>query len=85
MSKKSITFAVDSEKVEKLDALASATERDRSFHLNEGARRVPGSERLPHPPDRARHRRRCGGAGLPTMQRCYEPSPNEWTPLGSLP
>ena len=35
MSKKSITFVVDSEKVEKLDALASATERDRSFLLNE--------------------------------------------------
>ena len=49
ISKKSITFVVDSEKVEKLDALASTRERDRSFLLNEGARRVLGSERLLQP------------------------------------
>jgi toxin ParE1/3/4 len=35
MAKKSITFMVDSEKVGKLDALASTKERDRSFLLNE--------------------------------------------------
>jgi predicted transcriptional regulator len=35
MSKKVITFLVDSEKVGKPDALASTRERDRSFLLNE--------------------------------------------------
>jgi RHH-type transcriptional regulator, rel operon repressor / antitoxin RelB len=35
MSKKVITFLVDSEKVGKLDALASTRERDRSLLLNE--------------------------------------------------
>jgi predicted transcriptional regulator len=35
MSKRSITFMVDSEKIGQLDALASTKERDRSFVLNE--------------------------------------------------
>jgi RHH-type transcriptional regulator, rel operon repressor / antitoxin RelB len=35
MSKKVITLLVDSEKVEKLDALASTREQDRSLLLNE--------------------------------------------------
>jgi predicted transcriptional regulator len=34
MTIKSVTFRIDSTKVEKLDALAEATERDRSFHIN---------------------------------------------------